>query len=185
MAGVVSLLDMRRSATVERLWAELAREFGVRGVYETPFPHFSYHVADSYDAFRLRPILTRVCQAYQPFHVRTGGLGVFTGSRPVLYVPVVRDPALVRMHADLWAALESEGIGVQEHYAPENWIPHITIGFGDLDADVIGHIVSHLSTRDFAWGCEIDNVTLIDNSADDEAPHLRFTLGTGECVLTT
>jgi hypothetical protein len=44
MHGVVSLLDAAHYQAVESLWAELAA-CGLRGVYVTPFPHFSYHVA--------------------------------------------------------------------------------------------------------------------------------------------
>jgi hypothetical protein len=45
MHGVVSLLDAAHYQAVESLWAELAAACGLRGVYVTPFPHFSYHVA--------------------------------------------------------------------------------------------------------------------------------------------
>jgi hypothetical protein len=42
MHGIVSLLDDRHYQLVENLWAELEREFSIRGVYVTPYPHFSY-----------------------------------------------------------------------------------------------------------------------------------------------
>ncbi len=57
MNGVVSLLDPEHSRMVEDVWAELDRTFGVRGVYITPYPHFSYQVAAAYDAARLETAL--------------------------------------------------------------------------------------------------------------------------------
>ena len=182
MAGIVSLLDGENSARVRALWSELEREFGVRGVYATPFPHFSYHVAESYDAERLRDVLACFCREHQRFSVRTAGLGIFTGVRPVLYVPVVRDPSLVRVHAELWSTVHGSGAGEQAYYAPESWIPHITIGFGDLGKGNLGQIAAYLVERDFAWESAVDNVTLIDASGDQQAIHWRFALGTGELL---
>src|SRR5437660_1432707 len=54
--GVVSLLEDTYYRQVEDLWAELEREFGVRGVYVTPYPHFSYQIASHYDIEVLEPI---------------------------------------------------------------------------------------------------------------------------------
>lgn len=49
MHGVVSLLEDKYYRLIEDLWAELEKEFGVRGVYVTPYPHFSYQVASHYN----------------------------------------------------------------------------------------------------------------------------------------
>jgi len=39
--AVVSLLDHRHYKRVEHLWSELASQFGLHGIYRTPYPHFS------------------------------------------------------------------------------------------------------------------------------------------------
>src|SRR5437764_1394983 len=110
MDGVGSFLDDTHYRLVEDLWAELEQRFGVRGVYVTPYPHFSYHVADHYDLTVLEPTLRRIAQGAPPFVVRTTGLGIFTGSSPVLYVPVVRDPVLTEFQRRLWQAVEPAGV---------------------------------------------------------------------------
>jgi|GEM_PF-2442734 hypothetical protein len=53
MHAIVSLLDNTYYERVEQLWAELKRKFGVQGVYATPYPHFSYHIASHYDLDKL------------------------------------------------------------------------------------------------------------------------------------
>ena len=90
MHGISSLLDNDHNQLIEELWAELEREFSVCGVYVTPYPHFSYHVAQDYDVDKLEPVLQRITSNITTFKVRTGGLGVFTDNSPVLYIPVVR-----------------------------------------------------------------------------------------------
>ncbi len=92
MHGIVSLLDSKHYQLVENLWAELEREFVVRGVYITPYPHFSYQIAQHYNVEQLEPILQRYTASQAAFQVKTSGLGIFNGPRPVLYISVVRSP---------------------------------------------------------------------------------------------
>jgi 2'-5' RNA ligase len=176
MVGIVSLLDDLHYHYIENLWAELQREFGVKGVYVTPFPHFSYHVASDYDSEMLAPILHRIATKQASFQVRTSGLSIFTGEAPVLYIPVVRNPALTQLHELLWQELLNMGNGVLEYYHPEHWIPHITIGFGDLNSDNLAHIVRYLSKRSFSWQVTVDNLTFIGNSGTGQEIKFRYAL---------
>src|SRR5688572_9965009 len=98
MQGVVSVLDAQTSAQVEALWAELEREFALKYAC-MPYPHFTYHLAEQYDETRVAAVLRDLARHAEPLRVTTSGLGIFTGERPVLYVPVVRDATLTRFHA--------------------------------------------------------------------------------------
>lgn len=183
MHAVVSLLDERHYWLVEGVWAELDRDFGLRGVSATPFPHFSYQVAAGYDPDALRPILQRRARDQPPFRVRTGGLGLFTGASPVLYVPVVRDEPLARFHGALWSNLAGAGAGVLPYYRPESWLPHITLAHGDLTGDNLPAIVRALGGRDFGWAIAIATLDLIYDTGARQEVRLRFTLGTGEEII--
>jgi hypothetical protein len=169
MHGVVSLLDDTHYVLVERLWAELAATFGVRGVYITSYPHFSYHVAEHYDLAALEPILQRVAGQLAPFQVRTAGLGVFTGPQPVLYVPVVRTLELSQLHATLWQALAPAAGGINDYYHPARWQPHITIGYGDMAPDRLAAIIPFLAPRVFDWTITVDAfATIYEGDAGQE-----------------
>ncbi len=176
MVGIVSLLDDLHYHLVEDLWAELQQKFGVQGVYITPYPHFSYHVASDYAVEMLVPILHRVSGEQAPFQVRTSGLGIFTGEAPVLYIPVARNPILTQFHAALWQELSNTGNNALEYYHPNHWIPHITIGFGDVNNANLAHIVRYLSGRDFSWQVTIDNLTLIYDSGNGQEVKYRYQL---------
>jgi 2'-5' RNA ligase len=175
--AVVSLLDPAHYRRVEALWAELAERFGVRGVYVTPYPHFSYQTAAAYDVARLEPILQRVARETTPFTVRTAGLGVFTGAHPVLTIAVARSPALARLHAVLWEALSPVVGGVSTYYHPDAWLPHITIGFGDVTPETLGEIVRVLATHDFNWEIPVTDLGLIYDHGTGQEMRLRFGFG--------
>ena len=179
MHGIISLLDDAYYQQVEALWAELKREFGVQGVYITPFPHFSYHIARQYDPEKLEPLLHTFASEQKPFHVKTTGLGIFTGQQPVLYIPVVRSPQLTKVHQALWQRLVELGQAnndSQNYYAPDNWMPHITIGFSDVDCQMLANIVHYLGTHSFNWDIFIDNIALIYDTGTAQQLRTRIPL---------
>jgi 2'-5' RNA ligase len=163
MHAVVSLLDHKHYQLVEDLWAELARGFAVRGIYVQPYPHVSYQVATHYNVKSLESVLRRFAASKTSFQVRTGGLGIFTRPQPVLYIPVVHSPELTQFHEDLWQEIISTGSGMLDYYHPAHWMPHITIGIGDMNRHNLSQMVRLLAERDFNWEITVDNIALIYN----------------------
>ena len=49
MHGLVSLLDPEHYQQVENLWNELEEECGLEGIKVTPYPHFSWLIAEDFD----------------------------------------------------------------------------------------------------------------------------------------
>src|SRR5438552_9728070 len=119
MDGIVSFLDSKHNQLIEELWAELKREFIVQGVYLTPYPHFSYHVAQDYDVGKIEPVLQRITSNITTFKVRTSGLGIFTGASAVLFIPVVRSLELTQLHQELWQEISPASSGAQQYYHPD------------------------------------------------------------------
>jgi hypothetical protein len=176
MRAVCSVLDEASHATVEMLWESLRREFGVAPPFKTPIPHFTYHAAQEYDWMRLRDALYHVARDHEPFVVRTGGLGLFTGNRIVVHVPLVRTPAMNAIQRDLWRDLHGVGQGVLPFYASDCWIPHVTLAHG-VSPEQLSGIVAWLAERSFAWEVQVTKLTLIgDLTGLGELPH-EFELG--------
>ena len=177
MNGVVSLLDDEHDGLVRQIWSDLEEGLGLRGVYVTPYPHFSYHVARSYDFEALAPALRQTTASRKPFTVTTGGLGIFTGPSPVLYVPVVRSPELTRFHQALWQEISRTATGSDIYYAPERWLPHITLGFSDLDGHLLAEAMRMLGTGNFNWEISISNVAVIRDTGKQQELRERFDFG--------
>src|SRR6266705_1957582 len=179
MDGIVSFLDSKHNQLIEELWAELKQEFSVDGVYITPYPHFSYHVALDYDVDKIESVLKRITANITTFKVRTSGLSVFTGASPVLYIPVVRSLELTQLHEEIWQEIATASSGVQQYYHPEQWMPHITIGFGDISKDNLSQIIPFLAERDFNWEITVNNLALIYDTGIKQELKSRFDI-TGE-----
>lgn len=161
MHGIVSLLDKRNDARVRLLWKDLDESFHLKGVYGTPYPHFSYQVASDYDVVRLETALRKFTKRAKPFAVHAGGLGVFSGPNPVLYIPVTRTLELSTLHLSLWRAVTPFGSAVSSHYKPENWVPHITLAQSDINQRNLADVVGSLSKKALSLTIEVDNLGLI------------------------
>ena len=183
MPGVVSLLDEQHAARVEGLWAGLEREFGLRGIFSAPFPHFSYHVAERYDSALLEPLLDGVAAGMSAFTVRTDGLGVFPRPVPVIFLPVVRSPALCRFHDELWPQVSATCAGNVEYYHPERWIPHITLAYGDIPGGQLGDILRFLGTHDLDWEIPVDNVAFVTDAESGTAAPAPIELHTAGAAM--
>src|SRR5437879_13267830 len=132
MYAVVSLLDRKNETIVRSLWKQLEKAFRVHAAYRNPYPHFSYQVAFHYDLKRLESALQRFAARAKKFTIHAGGLGVFTGLTPVVYIPIVRTLELSRFHESLSKKISPTGSAVSPYYAPDLWIPHITLAQWDV-----------------------------------------------------
>ncbi|WP_197029325.1 2'-5' RNA ligase family protein [Alicyclobacillus macrosporangiidus] len=171
MHAIVSLLDEHHYQHVENLWSELRNQFGLNGIYKTPYPHFSYHIARQYDFQRIGDELKRLSREIPPFTVRTCGLGIFTGADPVLYVPVVRSSLLDSIHRTLLTRISDAADEASPYYGPDQWIPHITIAQWNLDENVLAKVVAHLYDRNFYWTIRVNNFAIIQD--DGKRPFIK------------
>jgi 2'-5' RNA ligase len=161
MHGLVSLLPPPFYAQVKSLWQELERDFGLTGIYVTPCPHFSWQIAEDYDFEKLATIVQEIAHQVAPFVVRTTGLALFTGPNPVIYVPVVKTARMVELHALMWERTQKVSRDRSALYAPENWMPHVSVAYEDVDRETIGPVMERLAFQTFNWEMTIDNVALI------------------------
>jgi 2'-5' RNA ligase len=160
MHGLLSLLDQTHETLVHQIWQELEKSCGVTGVIVTPFPHFSWLIAGDFDWSGLETVLEEITAEIHPFTVQTTGLSIFTGENPVVYIPLVRTSELSRIHKIVWDRITPLGTEVSPFYSPPLWMPHITIGSGDVTHENLPCLLELLSARSFNWEIKIDNFSV-------------------------
>ena len=173
MHGLVAILDEYCYEEVEKIWDELELKFNLKDVRITPFPHFSWHVAENYDFDLLEKKMELVAKTLKPFKVKTTGLGIFSGERLVLYIPVVKNEELMKIHIKIWDNFNDISQGSWNEYHPDNWMPHITLAYGDLTEKNIGEVMNYLSFKNFTWEMTINNLSFIFTPTGDIG-ELRF-----------
>ncbi len=181
MYGIVALLDDEHTARVEGLWDELREVCGLSCIELTPFPHFSWHIAEDYDFEQLEDRLSVVVQQTFAFKVTTAGLGVFTGDQPVVYLQVVKDAHLLKLHQHIWDEIQGLGLGISRHYVPDHWMPHITLANRDVSGENLPCIFSLLGKRNFNWEIEVSQYAIGHQHGDAPGEITRiFPLNSGK-----
>src|SRR5262249_51070462 len=85
----------------------------------------------------------------------------------------LRSLELLQLHEEVWNELSEAGTGIQEYYSPAQWMPHITIGFGDITSENLPAIMRWLNERDFTWEFTVDNLAI----GTDQELHSRYDIG--------
>jgi 2'-5' RNA ligase len=173
VSAVVALLDAESTAKIEAIWREFQDTFGVHGVSRTPIVHFSFHVAESYDAIQTMPTVRAIARTMPPFKVRTAGLGIFTGTLPVVHVTVVRNERLGQIQGQIWQQMTLLSAGILTYYHPDHWLPHITIAQGDIPPEKLPEIIALLQTRDFNWEAEVSQLGFIADRGSGQPYELQ------------
>ncbi len=161
MHGLVSLLPQPYYNQVITLWQELEENFHLKGIRVTPYPHFSWQIAQDYSFDHLEIILKEIAAQARPFSVRTTGIGIFTGPKPVIYIPVVKSQQLTAFHEQVWEKTLPASQGVSRYYAPQSWVPHISLAYDDVEKANAASIIEYLAFSAYNWEIEVNHIGLI------------------------
>ena len=161
MHGLVSLLDEHHYKIVLNLWRELEDQFGLIGIKVTPYPHFSWQVAEDYTLDKIEKIIYKTTKKLKPFKIRTTGLGIFASETPILYITITLNKELMANHEIIFNSFKEITHGLVPYYTPSIWVPHISLAYTDLTQDNIGDVVRYLSTKDYHWEININNLAFI------------------------
>lgn len=172
--GVVTLLDNRHEQEVRDLWRQLATRFGLKELANVPHPHFSYHVATHYDLPMLEKTLTQISTQTTPFIVKTNGVALFIGAKPVVYIPVVRSPALTHLHQLVWHVSDVFASGSHMYYQPSDWMPHITLAQSDLSPEMLPDVIKFLNEQPLNWQFSVNHLAIIADGQADSQQDIRL-----------
>lgn len=161
MYMLASVLDPASDKRIRDIWKWLADDCGLTGINLTPLPHISWQGAECYDFVRIEEMVKKFSQEYQPFSIKTSGLGFFTGQNPILYVTIVKNRTMLDVHKKLWDDTAIHAECMFEHYSPEEWIPHITLAARDLSMKKVECAVKGLIEKDLMFEVTINNLALL------------------------
>lgn len=161
MLAVTSLLDAKHSDLVNQIIYDFEKEFGIRQVQTTPFPHITYLTTEALNLNLLKEYLERSCFGGSVFQVYTTGIGVFPGEHPVVYIPVLRTQPLNKIHAKLYKDIAKLSIEIGQFSKPKLWLPHISLALGDTQIDMMTPLFKYLAQYNFDWEIKIDNLNIL------------------------
>jgi len=177
MLAIASLLNPDTDQQTRTMWQLLEEKCGLLGIKAAPYPHFSWFASEDIQWTPARRKLDRIAARIKPFTVWTAGLGIFSGPSPVLYVALVKSAELLETHRMIWRRMERYLVAPQNFYAPEQWMPHITIAHGDLDPEKLACAVQDLAFEKVRFEVAINNISVIYHNTKGIGIKSRFELG--------
>jgi len=120
-------LDPAAAARVERM----------REAFGLPEPDYPPHLTlavlpDEAEREAVEAAVFGVAAGWNVLPLVLAGIGMFPGEAPVIWVTPAPSERLLAMHAELLAALAA--FEIHPHYRVEVWVPHVTLGRGELPA---------------------------------------------------
>src|SRR5450759_3562562 len=176
MLAIASLLDPATDQQTKNLWQFLEDNCGLAGIKTAPFPHFSWLSCDDLNWIPVSKNLDRIAIKVKSFKVSTAGLGIFGGSKPILYVSIVKTPELLAIHQQIWNKVRRYLVNPQDYYLPENWMPHITIAYGDLTPANLACAIQNLVFETMSFEILINNISVIFNTPEGMGIKASFKL---------
>lgn len=161
MYVVASLLNPAATRHTQELWLWLEEHCGLAGIKLTPLPHFSWLTAEEYNLAKMEDVLQKIASNTTPFLLTTSGLGIFTGTKPVLYTPLVKTRQLMELHETIRREGEPLAVNLNRYYEPETWIPHITLAYRDVNPDNLACAIQDLAFRPLILDVLVDHLALI------------------------
>jgi 2'-5' RNA ligase len=161
MYAIISELDNDSSVVVKNLWARLRDACGLRAIYDLPTPHFSWLVAESLDLPRAKAIIADLAAHHLMLTSHVFGLGIFSGDRPVLYLPIVKSQAMIDLHNQIWNKLGPMADRANGYYSPAFWLPHITLAINDLRRENLACALESVAFEPVELTIAADNLILV------------------------
>jgi 2'-5' RNA ligase len=161
---------------VRQWWDILERELGISGVRRVPFPHLTLFGFDGLEYPTIQKTMEDFSGSTVPLTLHSVGLGMFLKPMPVIYTPVIRNPALSDLHRHLWDIVSGLGGNMYGLYAPDRWIPHMTLAQFDLTRDNHLPVLERLMELDLQLEFEVRNLTLFNWIGPRYEPQERYPL---------
>jgi len=161
MYAIITELDHAANRAIDKL-----RKESFEGCsFDIPKMKWPYHIswqgAQDYALKEVESRLRMIAKTFNPIESLINGIGIFSGDYPVLYLLAARTPQLSDLNATLWEALQPLAIQINSYFSPDQWIPHISILYGDVNsAPAIACAVEKLSIKPIKIKFTIDHLSL-------------------------
>lgn len=176
MSTIALTLHEPTARRVREAWDALEAGLGVKGIRKVPFPHVTLFGCEGIAHSALEPMVEELTARTSPLQLRTVGLGLFLRPQPVFYAPIIRTPQLADLHLRLWNRAGTLGGRLFGLYAPNRWVPHLTLAQGDLEPEDLSKVFSALVALDLELEFEVRNITIYDWIGPRYEPRERYPL---------
>jgi len=177
MYAIISELDHATSHAIDMLRSEAFTNCPInKPKMKWPY-HISWQGAQDYALSETEGRVRMISRTFGPLETWINGIGLFPGAAPVLYLSVSRNPELSALNATLWEALQPLATQINPYFSPEEWIPHISIFYGDdQSASALGCAIEKILIKPIRLRLEIGHLSLGSFQGQENKTLFRYPL---------
>jgi len=180
MQAIATLVNATSDLTATEFWKVLTQSCDLNGIKIPQNPHFSWMVSEGFEEEAAKQAFEAISRKTTEFTVRTNGLGIFTGEKPILYLPIVKTEQLMDLHQEIWQVLFALGVNQNTFYHPSQWIPHVTVIGEEIPLTQFVCLVESIVNITLEMTIHVNNLALIYSNKDDAGIKFIQELGRGD-----
>jgi 2'-5' RNA ligase len=173
MYAIISELDSQSSDVVKELWSRLCEACGLKAIYNLPTPHFTWFVAETLDVQAVEVIVADLSSRSRELTTYVFGFGIFSGERPVFYLPLVKSQAMTDLHNEIWSQVISYSQRPTRYYSPNFWLPHITLAINDITKESLACALESVAFDHVEMKVSADNLIVVTQEDDPSSLALK------------
>jgi 2'-5' RNA ligase len=166
MYAIISELDPESAVTVKTLWGELRDACGLEAIYSLPTPHLTWFASEGLDVPAVKAILADVAAGRSGLTTYVFGLGIFSGERPVFYLPMVKSQEMIDLHNLLWEKVNPHARQPNIYYSPPYWLPHITLALNDVTRENLACALESVAFEPVEMVVSAENLIVVAQEDD-------------------
>ena len=172
MYSIASLVDLEN----ENNWLDIEKSCNYVGIMPFNIPHFSWQTAEYYALNEVNQIINNFSKKIPPFEFNTSGLGIFNNDLKVIFLIVAKNRNLLDIHEQLWNELIPYAKEPNLHYAPDMWIPHISINIKNLDKTQFSCSIDNLLEQKLVFNLKVKEFGLLSLHESNARLESKFQL---------
>lgn len=136
-------LDAMTASSIDQVSGALEGYVGVETIRQLgSVPHVSLAVYDDFVLGKLPDDLAAFAKTLSALPLKLVNLGIFTGSRNVLFAAPVVTEQLLAIHQRFHQTFTTVG-SCSEHFRPGAWVPHVTLAM-NMSLEILPDCVGEL-----------------------------------------
>jgi 2'-5' RNA ligase len=161
MYAIISELDAESSVIVKTLWAELRVACGLKAIDDLPTPHMNWFAAENIDIPAAKSIIAGIAASRGKLTTYVFDLGIFSGSRPVFYLPMVKSQEMFELHQSIWKEAVLLSQAPNKYYSPTQWLPHITLAINDVTREKLACALESVAFEPVEMTVTVENLVVV------------------------
>lgn len=138
--------------------------------------HFSWMVCEEINKEEIHTCLENIARQKHSFTIQSGGIGIFPGKIPAITYVLSRSPEMTEFHSMIWDNCGKHLDRINAKYAPDRWIPHITLLHQGLESSKYCEFLDKSIDADISFEIKVNNLSLIYKDESSAGMLFSFTL---------